>query len=124
MDMMNKMGGISSLMGMLPGMGQLKQMVSQKMEDDATQKQIRRMRAIISSMTQKERKNPGIINGSRKVRISKGAGVEVADVNRVLKQHRTMADMMKKFGKMDKKALMRGGMQSLMKGGNPFGGGF
>lgn len=123
MDMMNKMGGMGSLLGMIPGLGKFKSAIEEKMGDESTQKSMKQMRAIISSMTKKERKDPKIINGNRKQRISKGAGVDVAAVNRILKQHRNMADMMKKMGKMDKKAMMRGGMQNLMRGNFP-GGGF
>jgi signal recognition particle subunit SRP54 len=124
MDMMGKMGGFGSILGMIPGLGKMKNAIEEKMGDDETQKQMRRMRAIINSMTKAERRDPvKVINGSRKQRISKGAGVDVADVNRLLKQHRNMADMMKKMGKMDQKALMRaGGLQNLLRGG--FGSGF
>lgn len=123
-DMMNKMGGMGSLMGMIPGLGKIKQQVNAALENEESQKQMKRMRAILSSMTKQERKDPKIINGGRKVRIAAGAGVQVADVNRILKQHRNMADMMKKFGKMDKKAIMRSGLGNLMKGGFPGQGGF
>jgi signal recognition particle subunit SRP54 len=125
MDMMGKMGGFGSILGMIPGLGKMKNAIEEKMGDDATQKQMRRMRSIINSMTKAERRDPvKVINGSRKQRISKGAGVDVADVNRLLKQHRNMADMMKKLGKMDQKTLMRsGGLQNMLKGGG-FGGGF
>ena len=124
MDMMNKMGGMGSLLGMIPGLGKFKSAIEEKMGDENTQRQMKQMRAIISSMTKKERSDPKIINGNRKVRISKGAGVDVAAVNRILKQHRNMADMMKKVGKMDKKAMMRGGMQNMLKGSGFQGGGF
>ena len=116
-DMMNKMGGMGSLMGMIPGLGKIRQQINEKLEDETAQKGMKRMRAILSSMTMFERQNPKLMNGSRKARIAKGAGVQVADVNKLLKQHRNMADMMKKFGKMDKKAMMRSGMGGLMKGG-------
>lgn len=124
METMDKMGGMGSLLGMLPGLGKVKAQMNAVLEDEATQKKMRRMRAILSSMTANERKNPQLINGSRKARIAKGSGVEIAEVNQVLKQHRNMADMMKKFGRMDKKQLMRSGLGGLMGGGNPFGGGF
>ena len=116
-DMMNKMGGMGSLMGMIPGLGKMRAQINEKLEDESAQKGIRRMRAIMSSMTMYERQNPKVMNGGRKARIARGAGVQVADVNKLLKQHRNMSDMMKKFGKMDKKALMRSGMGGLMKGG-------
>jgi len=118
MDMMNKMGGFGSILGMIPGLGKMKGAIEEKMGDESTQKQMRQMRAIISSMTKYERQNPKEIGGSRKQRISKGAGVDVAAVNRILKQHRNMADMMKKMGKMNPKMLARaGGIQNMLKGG-------
>ncbi len=124
-DMMDKMGGFGSLMGMIPGLGKMKQQINDKLQDDSTQKELRRMRAIISSMTRHERREPRIINGGRKARIAAGAGVQVADVNKILKQHRNMADMMKKMGKMSQKGMMRGGLQNLMGGAGGFpGGGF
>lgn len=116
-DMMNKMGGMGSLMGMIPGLGKIKQQINEKLEDENAQKQMKRMRAILSSMTSFERKNPKLLNGSRKIRIANGSGVQVADVNRLLKQHRTMSEMMKKFGKMDKKSMMRSGLGNMLKGG-------
>jgi signal recognition particle subunit SRP54 len=100
---MKKMGGMASLMSMIPGVGK---MVGQLNAGDA-EKTIKRQEAIILSMTRTERRNPKILNASRKRRIALGAGVQVQDVNRLLKQHEQMAGMMKKFGKMDKKQLMR-----------------
>ncbi|PIR31622.1 MAG: signal recognition particle protein, partial [Alphaproteobacteria bacterium CG11_big_fil_rev_8_21_14_0_20_44_7] len=120
MDTMNKMGGIGSLMGMMPGLGKIKQQVNDKMNDGEMQKGMKRMRAILSSMTQFERQNPKQIGGSRKSRIAKGAGVEISEVNKLLKQHRMMADMMKKFGKMGKKGMMRSGLGGLLGGGKGF----
>jgi signal recognition particle subunit SRP54 len=93
MDMMNKMGGMGSLLGMIPGLGKFKGAIEEKMGDENTRKQMKQMRAIISSMTKFERKNPKDIGGSRKIRIANGAGVDVAAVNRILKQHRNMADI-------------------------------
>jgi signal recognition particle subunit SRP54 len=105
--MMRKMGGLGGLMGLMPGIGKLKDKV---MESGVSDKTFIRLEAIISSMTLGERKNPAIIKGSRKRRIAKGSGVDVAEVNRLLKQHKQMSGMMKKMGKMDKKTLMRGGL--------------
>jgi signal recognition particle subunit SRP54 len=68
-------------------------------------------------MTPKERRVPDIIKASRKTRIAKGAGVQVQDVNKLLKQHQEMARMMKQVSKMGQKGLMRHGMAALMKGG-------
>src|SRR3984957_3569363 len=86
------MGGI---MSMLPGMAKIKDQVAAAHLDG---KVIGRQRAIISSMTPKERRNPDLLKASRKKRIAAGAGVKVEDVNRLLKQHRQMADMMKAMG--------------------------
>ncbi|GJD50846.1 Signal recognition particle 54 kDa protein [Methylobacterium crusticola] len=92
---MEKMGGIGGLMGMLPGMGQIKKQVEGANLDE---RMFRRQRAIISSMTPAERKNPDILKASRKKRVARGAGVDVAEINKLLKMHRTMADMMKAMG--------------------------
>jgi signal recognition particle subunit SRP54 len=108
-----KMGGMSSILGMLPGMGKMQKQLEGKVDD----KVIRRSLAIISSMTPKERHKPDLIKASRKNRIAKGAGMQVQDVNKLLKQHMEMARMMKQVSKLGQKGLMRQGMASLMKGG-------
>ncbi|MGD0633550.1 MAG: signal recognition particle protein [Beijerinckiaceae bacterium] len=118
-----KIGGLNGIMGMLPGMGKLKDQLSAASLDD---RMIKRQRAIILSMTPQERRNPDILKASRKKRIAAGAGMRVEDVNRLLKQHRQMADMMKsmggmKGGGMRKMAGMMGGLMG--GGGNPFGAG-
>jgi signal recognition particle subunit SRP54 len=114
---MRKMGGLSGLMTMLPGVSKVqKQMAEAKVDD----KVIIRQEAIISSMTPKERKNPKIIQASRKRRIAAGSGTSVSEVNKLLKQHLMMAKMMKKVGKMGKKGLMRHGLPGMPGGG--FGG--
>ncbi len=113
---MQRMGGMSGVLGMLPGMGKLKkqaagQLANMGMDD----RQLIRQAAIVSSMTEAEKENPKVLNASRKRRIAAGSGTSVQDVNRVLKMHRQMADMMKKLGK--------GGMQGManMLGGGPVG---
>tara|TARA_Y100000588_G_scaffold37448_1_gene35891 strand:- start:599 stop:1447 length:849 start_codon:yes stop_codon:yes gene_type:complete len=94
LEMMGKMGSMSSLMGMMPGMGKLaKKIDPSKMDDKAMKHQI----AIINSMTMKERLNPDIIKAKRKIRIANGCGLTVAQVNKLLKSHKQMAVMMKKF---------------------------
>ena len=108
-----KMGGMSSILGMLPGMGKMQKQLEGKVDD----KVIRRSLAIISSMTAKERRKPELIKASRKNRIAKGSGVQVQDVNKLLKQHMEMARMMKQVSKLGQKGLMRQGMAALMKGG-------
>jgi signal recognition particle subunit SRP54 len=90
-----KIGGLGGLMGMLPGIGKLKDQMAAAHIDDRI---IRRQRAIILSMTPQERRNPDILKASRKRRIAAGSGAKVEDVNRLLKQHRQMADMMKMIG--------------------------
>ena len=115
LEQMQKMGGMQGVMGMLPGMGKLtKQMDDAGLDDKVLKRQV----ALIDSMTKQERRNPALLQASRKKRIAKGAGMEVSDLNKLIKMHRQMADMMKKMGKMGKKGLMRGGLGALMgKGG-------
>ena len=101
---MQKMGGMGGLMDKLPGMGQMAQAV----EDGAGDKQVARMVAIINSMTPQERRFPAVIKGSRKKRIAMGSGLQIQDVNRLLKQHKQMSKMMKKFKGGGLKKMMRG----------------
>ncbi|KPF91312.1 RNA-binding protein [Rhodopseudomonas sp. AAP120] len=89
---MTKMGGIGGLMGMMPGISKMKNQIAAAGIDD---KILKRQVAIIDSMTREERKNPDILKASRKKRIAAGAGIKVEDVNKLLKMHRNMADMMK-----------------------------
>lgn len=114
---MRKMGGMSGLVGMLPGMGKMKKQLDGANLDD---KLLIRQEAIIQSMTPKERRNPQIIAASRKKRIASGSGMNVQDVNRLLKQHKQMAGMMKKVKKLGKKGIARGGMQGLLPPGMKF----
>lgn len=109
---MRKMGGMGSILGMLPGLGKLKGKMDEAGVDENS---FKRLEAIISSMTKEERKHPKIINASRKIRIAKGAGVQVPDVNRLLKQYQQMAHLLKKMGKMDKKSLMRSNLAGMLK---------
>ena len=96
MDQMEKMGGISSMMNMLPGFSSNKQLKNVEIDDSA----MKMPKAIIQSMTMKERANPDIINPSRKKRIADGAGVSVAEVNRLLKQFEQSKKMMKQMSGM------------------------
>ncbi len=117
LEQMQQMGGMGGIMGMLPGMGKIqKQMDAAGMDDTVLKRQI----AIIQSMTKAERRSPDLMKASRKERVAKGCGQEVQDVNRLLKMHRQMADMMKKLGKKGKKGLM-GMMQGMMGGKMPGG---
>ncbi|WP_151718197.1 signal recognition particle protein [Gemmobacter serpentinus] len=96
LEQMLKMGGMQGVMGMLPGMGKTAKMAEEAGFDD---RMLRRQIALIGSMTKKERANPDLLQASRKKRIAQGAGLEVSELNRLLKQHKQMADMMKKMGK-------------------------
>jgi len=110
LEQMQKMGGMQSIMGMMPGMAKAaKQMEASGFDDKVVRRQI----ALIQSMTKKERANPDLLAASRKKRVAAGAGLEVSDLNKLLKQHRQMADMMKKLGAMGKGAALKqalGGM--------------
>jgi len=120
MQQMENMGGLGGLMDKLPGMPNMEQIKGQV--DD---KQIKRMVAIINSMTPKERSFPAIIKGSRKKRIANGAGVQVQEVNKVLKQQMQMSKMMKKMAKGGMAKMMRamgGKMPGGPMGGGPMGG--
>ncbi len=90
-----KIGGLGGIMGMLPGIAKIKDQLASANLDD---RMVKRQRAIILSMTPVERRNPDILKASRKKRIAAGSGTRVEDVNRLLKQHRQMADMMKQLG--------------------------
>ena len=96
LEQMVKMGGMEGLMGMMPGMGKAKSQMAEAGIDDTL---LKRQIALIQSMTKKERANPDLLQASRKKRIAAGAGLEVSELNKLLKQHRQMADMMKKMGK-------------------------
>ena len=101
---LRKMGGMSGVMGMLPGIGKIKQQLAQANIDETI---LKRQEAIIGSMTKEERKNPKLIHASRKKRIAAGSGTSVQDVNKLLKQHMQMADMMKRMSKLGQKGFMR-----------------
>ncbi len=111
---MQKMGGMGGIMNMLPGMGKIKDAMAQANVDENI---FKRQEAIILSMTKKERRFPKVLNASRKKRVAAGSGVDVQEVNRLLKQHQQMQKMMKQLRKLGKKGLMRQGLGSLMGGG-------
>lgn len=104
LETMKKMGGIASMMSMMPMPGAIKDKMKNQKPDE---KKFDHMLAMIRSMTNKERNDPLIINGSRRKRISCGSGRSVEEVNKLLKMHKEMTSMMKKFGKMDPKMLSR-----------------
>ena len=113
-----QLGGMGSIMGMMPGIGKAKKQL--EASGIADPKVIKRQRAIISSMTPRERRNPKILDGKRKRRVAAGSGTKPEDVNKLLKQHRDMADMMKM---MKKNPGMMGKMASAMGLGGGMGGG-
>ena len=116
LEQMLNMGGLTSLMDKLPGMGQVPK-EAMAMADDG---QIRRMVAIINSMTAQERRFPDVIKGSRRRRIAAGSGTQVQDVNRLLKQYIQMRKMMKKMSKGGMSKMLRGMKGRLPPGGMPF----
>jgi len=120
---MQKMGGMGGIMGMMPGMGKMKDQLAAAGLDD---KMFGRQIAIIQSMTPKERANPDLLKHSRKQRIAAGSGTDAAQINKLLKMHRQMADMMKAMGGKGKKGgmmrgLMGGMAQKMGLGGMPGG---
>ena len=102
---MQKMGGLTGLMGMMPGVAKIKNQIAERNIDDSV---VKRQMAIIDSMTPKERKSPDILKASRKKRIAAGAGTKVEEVNKLLKMHRGMADLMKIMGGGKAKGPMAG----------------
>ena len=115
LEQMTRLGGLSALLDKLPGGARVPEAVRAQMDD----RQIRRMIAIIDSMTPHERRFPKVINGSRKRRIAAGSGTQVQDVNRLLKQHAQMQKMMKR---MSRKGGLKRMMRGLPPGGFPPGG--
>lgn len=107
MNQMRRMGGLSSILGMMPGMGISKD----QLESAVDEKKMARMEAIVLSMTPEERANPKLLTPQRKYRIAKGSGNDIADVNRFIKQFKQMQELVKKMGGMKKR-----------RHGNPFGG--
>jgi signal recognition particle subunit SRP54 len=107
---MQKLGGMGGVLAMLPGIGKVKKQLDAANLDDRI---LKRQQAMIGSMTRAERKNPKLLNASRKKRVASGSGTSVQDINRLVKMHRQMADMMKAMGKK------RGMLGSLFGGGPP-----
>ena len=93
---MQKLGGMGGVLAMLPGIGKVKKQLDAANLDDRI---LKRQQAMIGSMTKAERKNPKLLNASRKKRVAAGSGTSVQDINRLVKMHRQMADMMKAMGK-------------------------
>jgi signal recognition particle subunit SRP54 len=123
---MQRMGGMQGLMGLLPGVQKIKKHIS---EANLSDKSFKRQEAIITSMTPTERRKPDLLNASRKRRVAAGAGVEVQEINRLLKQHRQMADAFKMMSRDGGKSMARmaqamgmgpgGGMPGMPGGGMP-----
>jgi signal recognition particle subunit SRP54 len=105
---MQKLGGMGGVLSMLPGIGKIKKQIDAANLDDGV---FKRQQAIISSMTKAERKTPKLLNASRKKRVAAGSGTSVQDINKLVKMHRQMADMMKTMGKK------RGALSGLFGGG-------
>jgi signal recognition particle subunit SRP54 len=117
---LRKMGGMGGMLGMLPGIGKIKKQLADAKIDDGM---VKRQEAIISSMTKRERKNPKLLNASRRLRIAAGSGTSVQEINRLLKQYQDMAQMMKKVSRLGKKGMMRQGLAGLLPPGMGGGGG-
>jgi signal recognition particle subunit SRP54 len=111
---LRRMGGMSSMLGMLPGIGKIKRQIDAANIDETV---IKRQEAIIGSMTKAERRNPNLLNGARRRRIAAGSGTTVPDVNRLMKQYQDMSGMMKRMKKLGQKGMMRHGLSALMPGG-------
>ncbi len=107
MQMMKKMGSMSSMLGMLPGLGKLARQLEEGKEGEQVEKELKRIEAMVLSMTVKERKNHAILNGSRRRRIAKGSGTSVQELNRFIKQFLEMRKMMKNLRKGGMKKLFR-----------------
>ena len=118
---LRKMGGMGGVMGLLPGVGRIKKQLAEAKIDDGM---IRRQEAILSSMTRSERRNPKLLNASRRLRIAAGSGTTVPEINRLLKQYQDMSHMMRKVSKLGKKGLARHGLSALLPPGSGGGGSF
>jgi signal recognition particle subunit SRP54 len=118
LQMMKKMGGIESMLGMLPGMGQLSKQMKNMAPPD---KEMKKIESIIQSMTLQERSNHKLLNGSRRLRIAKGSGTQVSDVNKFINQFEQSQKMMSQMMKM---GMGRGGLGGLGGGKSPTRGGF
>ena len=116
LQQIKKMGSMESIMGMIPGMGK---MMKQMQGTQPSEKELKRIEAIIRSMTPKERANHGIINGSRRLRIAKGSGTTVQEINQLLKRFTEAQKMVKQLQKLGPKGLLKG-MGGLGKGMLPF----
>jgi signal recognition particle subunit SRP54 len=110
---LRKMGGMGGVLGMLPGINKIKKQLDEAKLDESL---LKRQEAIISSMTKSERRNPKLLDASRRRRIAAGSGTSVPEINRLLKQYQDMAQMMKRMNKLGSKGLKRHGIQALLPG--------
>ena len=111
---LKKMGGMGGILGHLPGIAKVKKQLDEARIDETV---IKRQEAILSSMTKAERRNPKLLNASRRQRVAAGSGTSVPEINRLIKQFMDMAQMMKRMGKLGKKGLARHGISALLPGG-------
>jgi len=111
---LKKMGGMGGILGHLPGIAKVKKQLDEARIDETV---IKRQEAILSSMTKAERRNPKLLNASRRQRVAAGSGTSVPEINRLIKQYMDMAQMMKRMGKLGKKGLARQGISALLPGG-------
>ena len=105
-----KLGGFGSMLSMLPGVSKFADKLGSSVDGD---KMLNMQESIVLSMTKKERRNPDLLNASRKKRVASGSGTTVQQVNTLLKQFKQISTMMKKASKMDPKSLMRSGIGKL-----------
>ncbi|HRK03360.1 MAG TPA: signal recognition particle protein, partial [Oligoflexia bacterium] len=111
MKRLRSMGPLEGILKLMPGMGQ----AMAQMKNVDADKEMKKVEAMISSMTRQERKNPDLLNGRRRLRIAEGSGTSVADINRFIKQFAEMQKMMKQMSKMGlAKGLMKGGLKGLL----------
>src|SRR5207248_83826 len=111
---LTRMGGMGGMLNLLPGIGRIKKQLDEANIDERI---IKRQEAMISSMTKSERRNPKLLNGSRRRRIASGSGTSVQEINRLLKQYQDMADITKKMKKLGPKGFARHGLAGLLPGG-------
>ncbi len=112
LQMLNRLGGFASMLDLMPGMGAMKTQLQEKLADGQAEKTLKRQLALIDSMTPQERKNPTLLNGKRRLRIAKGAGREVSELNKLVKQ----LDQLNQMAKMMKGAGGLAGMAKLLGG--------
>ena len=113
---MKNMGGMASMIHKIPGLSGM----TKQLENQVNDKVVIHMEALINSMTPKERRFPDSINGSRKKRIARGSGLQIQDVNRLLKQHKQMQKMMSKMSRKGGMTNMMRGLGGMMPGGGGF----